>query len=218
MSAINKALSKRPLILRLTRFLLKRSHGNQEAVQEAIQETYLAVSRSYATFSHKSTFFTWVCKIALNKLRDYYRDQVRHESHFIVPAINTLNSIFDPNLSPEEKVTLDELPINDFEVFPVQRKAVIQPFVESWTSRPYRKGSAYFQLTKPESVQNYKQILVQEKTTGKVYSGANARQLLGLPDYEVKVSPASHDKYNIFIQSTSVNRNLVPGTLLIVLK
>ena len=109
MSAINKALSKRPLILRLTRFLLKRSHGNQEAVQEAIQETYLAVSRSYATFSHKSTFFTWVCKIALNKLRDYYRDQVRHESHFIVPAIDTLNSIFDPGVSPEEKVTLDEL-------------------------------------------------------------------------------------------------------------
>jgi len=137
-------------------------------------------------------------------------------------GIRSTKSLFQLNTNTLNtkavKVTLDELPINDFEVFPVQRKAVIQPFVESWTSRPYRKGSAYFQLTKPESVQNYKQILVQEKTTGKVYSGANARQLLGLPDYEVKVSPASHDKYNIFIQSTSVNRNLVPGTLLIVLK
>lgn len=109
MSAINKALWKRSLILRLTRFLLKRSHGNLDAAQEAVQETYLAVSRSYATFSHKSTFFTWACKIALNKLRDYYRDQIRHESHFIVPTIDTLNSIFDPSISVEEQISLDEL-------------------------------------------------------------------------------------------------------------
>lgn len=42
MSAINKALWKRPLILRLTCFLLKRSHGNLDAAQGAVQETYFA--------------------------------------------------------------------------------------------------------------------------------------------------------------------------------
>lgn len=115
------------------------------------------------------------------------------------------------------KNNLIQLKTNEYNVFPVHKDAVIQPFVESWTSKPYRKGSAYYQLTKPEKIQNYKQIVVQEKTTGKTYSGSQARELLGLPDYEVKVSPASHDKYNIFIQSTSVNRRLIGGTQLIVL-
>ena len=112
---------------------------------------------------------------------------------------------------------LTELTPSQFALFPVHKESVIQPFVESWTQQPYRKGSAYFMLTKPENVQNYKQVCLQDKATGKVYSGPEARQMLGLPDFEVKVSPSDHPKFNIFIQSTSANRKLVAGTQLIVL-
>ena len=45
----------------------------------------------------------------------------------------------------------------------------------------------------------------------------DARQLLGLPDYEVKVSPTSHPNYDLFIQSTSVNRKLLAGQRVMVL-
>ncbi len=114
---------------------------------------------------------------------------------------------------------LTELSPRDYSVFPVSRKVAIKDFVESWIKpEPYRIGSAYYPLTKPESVQYHKQICIQSKQTGKVYGGSAARQMLGLPDHEVKVTPASHPDWNVFVQSTSLNRNLVPGTNLLVMK
>jgi hypothetical protein len=76
-----------------------------------------------------------------------------------------------------------------------------------------KKGSAFYQLIKPEDVQDYKVIAIVDKTTTAVYSGPSARDLLGLPQYgSAKVAPGEHGKYDIFIQSTSVNRKLLQGT------
>ena len=83
---------------------------------------------------------------------------------------------------------------------------------------PFVPGANYYQLTKPETLQNYKQIIVQEKMTGKTYAGVGARNLLGLPNTEVKVAPASYGNFDIFCQSSSNNRKLMAGTKLIVLK
>jgi hypothetical protein len=113
---------------------------------------------------------------------------------------------------------LQELAAREYELLPVHKDAVIKDYVESWTKREYIKGSTYYQLVKPETIQPYKQICVQDKRNGKVYSGTNARQILSLPDFEVKVSPATHGNFDIFVQSTSVNRKLPRGTKIIVLK
>lgn len=94
---------------KVLRFLLKRSGGDVEAAQEALQDTWVATLKSYHTFDHKSTYFTWICKIALNKLADYYRGQVRHCSKVFVPTIDKFNEIISPELSIEEKLSLDEL-------------------------------------------------------------------------------------------------------------
>ncbi len=94
---------------KLLKSLLKRSGGDWEAASEAVQEAYLAAIKSYHTFRHKSSYFTWLCRIGLNKLADYYRDQVNKQSKVVVPTIEAFNNIFDPNLSPEEQVALDEL-------------------------------------------------------------------------------------------------------------
>lgn len=118
----------------------------------------------------------------------------------------------------EVKANLTELNPNEYSLFPVSRKTAIKDFVESWTKENYRIGSAYYPISKPEKIQNHKQICIQHKRTGKVYTGAAARQMLGLPDYEVKVEPAAHPDFLIYTQSTSVNRNLVPGTNLLVMK
>ena len=64
----------------------------------------------------------------------------------------------------------------------------------------------------------YRWIVFQDKLNGKVYSGVNARAMLALPDQEVKVNPASHNAFDIFVQSTSTNRKLIKGTKLLVLK
>lgn len=94
----------------------------------------------------------------------------------------------------------------------------IKHFVEQATQIPYILGSAYYQLTKREEIQPQKIVAVRDKYSGNVYTGPQARQLLGLPDYSVKVSPSDNDKYDIFVQSTSPNRKLVPGTNLLIFR
>lgn len=101
--------------------------------------------------------------------------------------------------------------------------AEIRPFVES-RGLNYRIGKCFYQLVRSprkasEKVQPQKQIVVREKRTGRLYSGPNARQILGLPDNaEVRVRPDHNAEYDVFIQSTSVNRHLVMGTDLIVMR
>lgn len=95
-----------------------------------------------------------------------------------------------------------------------QTGAEIRKFVELHTNQPLIKGTAFYQLTKTEKeIQDYKQIVIRDKKTHHVYSGAEARGLLGLPyNGTVKVVPGNHGTYDIFIQSTSTNRKLVGGT------
>lgn len=113
--------------------------------------------------------------------------------------------------------TLEILNPKEYTILAVRKEGPIKEFVESWKI-DYRQGMAYYQLSKTEKIQAQKAICIREKKTGKVYSGDNARALLGLPDYEVKVQAAQHPTYDIFVQSTSVNRKLVPGTELLIMK
>ncbi len=119
------------------------------------------------------------------------------------------------------KKAMEEVSPGDYETLLVRKYddgKAIKDFVESWTAKPYRVGSAYYQVTKPEKVQAGKVVAVTDKMTGKMYSGVNARKLLGLPNFEVKVEPASFKNYDLFVQSTSTNRKLVADTQLIVFK
>jgi hypothetical protein len=94
----------------------------------------------------------------------------------------------------------------------------IRPFIQS-KGYIYIKGSAYYELTKSETVQSHKDIIILDKQSRKYYSGDNARDLLGLPRYvEIKLRPAMSDRYKIYVQSTSVNRRLIPGTDLLMLR
>lgn len=71
-------------------------------------------------------------------------------------------------------------------------------------------GTIFYQLVKPERVvQDHKIIVIRQKTTGAVYAGANARNMLGLPDTgNISLKPGDHGAWDIYIQSKSVNRKL----------
>ncbi|WP_436840029.1 VWA domain-containing protein [Streptomyces althioticus] len=117
---------------------------------------------------------------------------------------------------------LQALDAGKYVLIPVDRPTSIRDFVTS-AGHPYKTGCAFYELSKREKVQARKQIAVAEKDpatgrmTGKVFTGPAARQLLGLPATEVTVAPGSNGAYTVFVQSTSVNRKLVPGTKLLVL-
>jgi len=119
--------------------------------------------------------------------------------------------------SDQIRSKLDALDPTKYMMINVNKKTPVKPFIESWTQKPYVVGSTYYQLTKPENVQGYKQVALKNKLSGKVYVGEASRKMLGLPDHEVKVTPGKLANYEIFLQSTSVNRNLVKGTQCLVI-
>ncbi|MBB6080287.1 vWA domain-containing protein [Streptomyces paradoxus] len=103
-----------------------------------------------------------------------------------------------------------------YRLIPVARNAAIREWVVE-CGHTYRTGAAFYQLSKSEKIQAQKQIAVLEKKTDRVYTGPEARTLLGLPDAEVRVKPDHNDHFTIFVQSTSVNRKLVPSTRLLLM-
>lgn len=99
--------------------------------------------------------------------------------------------------------------------WPVTETKQIRDFVESkLKGKGMVLGAAFYQLSKTEKkVQSYKLICIRDKAKGDVYAGEAARDLLGLPKQgAITLSPGDHGNYDIFVQSASVNRKLVPGT------
>jgi uncharacterized protein YegL len=101
-------------------------------------------------------------------------------------------------------------------LYPVNFTGQIREVVESVTGRPYILGDAFYELMKKETVQPQKEIAIVHKRDGKKYFGRNARIMLGLPQTPVKVIPGDFGDWRLFVQSTSVNRKVVPGTALLI--
>jgi hypothetical protein len=79
-------------------------------------------------------------------------------------------------------------------------------------------GSVFYQLSKKERIQGNKRLAILEIATSKVFVGDGVRAMIGLPDGDKSVAPDFNPEYTIFVQSTSVNRHLVVGTKVLVLK
>lgn len=122
------------------------------------------------------------------------------------------------------KVTEDQLrallvpQCKRFRVCTVEKECVIKDFVEEKTHKPYVIGSAYYELTKPELVQPQKNVLVVERGKERdVFGGGAARELIGLPvGSAAKLKIGNLSRFRAFIQSTSTNRKLVRGSLVLI--
>lgn len=126
----------------------------------------------------------------------------------------------------QEEVTYTEsaeglVPIPDgaYQVFEVREDIPIKVFVEN-AGIQFTKGNGFYELSKTEKVQQYKEIFLQERATGKLFTGSQVREMLGLlPQIEgtrggttETIKPTFFKKYKVFIQSTSYNRKLKAGT------
>lgn len=107
--------------------------------------------------------------------------------------------------------------VNIWPVAKAEAGAEIRPFVEKRLNKPMKKGAAFYQLTKPErNVQSYKKIIIRDKNDNAIYGGDDARRLLGLPvGQNIKLEPGKLGNFEVFVQSTSVNRKLVGSTQLV---
>jgi len=114
------------------------------------------------------------------------------------------------------KKKLDDIS-NKFKSFVVDKEVDIKEFVEAKTKRAYVVGAAYYTLMKTEEIQPQKQVLIRQKGHLAVWGGDEARKLIGLPQgIKAKVTPGNHSEFDVFVQSTSVNRKLPRGTQVLV--
>jgi hypothetical protein len=114
------------------------------------------------------------------------------------------------------KKELDDV-THQFKKYEVVKEDTIAPFVEAKTKRPYAKGRVFYQLSKKELVQPYKEIVIEHKVSKKVFGGDEVYNVLGLRYGQAcKISPLNVSEYNVFVQSTSTNRKLVRGTSVLV--
>lgn len=97
------------------------------------------------------------------------------------------------------------------------KAAPVKTFVEDASKKPYVLGKSYYSLVKKETIQSGKEVILINRSTGKAYCGLEARTLIGLPNTEVKLQPGDFGDWDIYIQSTSVNRNIIPNQYVLVL-
>lgn len=136
-------------------------------------------------------------------------------------GIRGSRTLFSMNTVSAKDITTNLIPLTmgSYALYNVFTDGRIDEFVAGHEPRNgYRVGKAFYQLSKTELVQPQKQIAILNNADQNVYFGPAARQLLGLPDYGVKVRPGDHAGYTIFVQSTSLNRKLIAGTRCLVLR
>lgn len=92
----------------------------------------------------------------------------------------------------------------------------IQPFIEE-TGRPYVAGTVYYRLTKSEKYSFGKGVALVHRTTRKVYRGPECEKLIELDANTTRIKPPlSTDEYEVYVKSTSLNRQIeVGGSVLV---
>ena len=122
-----------------------------------------------------------------------------------------------------EDVTLKEMdtlvPVipGRFQIMTVDENCAIKEFVEN-NGIKFKKGRGFYELSKAETVQQYKEVIMMDRETGEMFNGSQVREELGLQPQSEKggVNERLHKdatkKFRVFVQSTSVNRKLIAGT------
>jgi Mg-chelatase subunit ChlD/phosphoribosylformylglycinamidine (FGAM) synthase PurS component len=107
--------------------------------------------------------------------------------------------------------------ITEYRILNSNAEQEIRRLVEQETKKPYIVGNAFYELVKSEQVvHETKQIAIRDPRTGKVFGGSTARQRLGLPSGRIKMKPGEHGQWQVFIQSTSVNRKIPANSCVLV--
>jgi hypothetical protein len=121
------------------------------------------------------------------------------------------------------KAALTPLPMDKYTLIPVEvgkEKVRADEFIRDHCGMKFVLGTVYYQWNKRESVQPQKRLAVVEKKTGKVFvgTGDEIRSLIGLPSMLYRDKPVSNPDYDVFVQSTAPNRNLIEHTKALVMK
>lgn len=113
---------------------------------------------------------------------------------------------FEPHSSLVGLVPVDPA---RFQVFDVPTAMSIRDFVESM-GITFQLGRGFYpHISRPETIQEHKEVIIEDLTTGDMYTGSDARNKIGLPfGMRGTVKPNPLPGCRVWVQSTSNNRIL----------
>ena len=116
--------------------------------------------------------------------------------------VSTRFAAVDPTLSPVAP--------GRFQILNVPQEIAIKDFVLQ-NNLPFQKGRGFYEFKKTEDIQETKEVVLRDKKTGDMFTGTKARDMIGVPaGTRGRVRPGALP-YDVFVQSTSVNRKLKAG-------
>ena len=104
--------------------------------------------------------------------------------------------------------------IDNLALFEVGERIQLKKFIEA-KGHVFEKGRGFYQLTKKETIQDYKCVVARRKVDGKLETGAEMKEILKISNEsncKVTVDQDDIPDFDIFVQSTSYNRVILPGT------
>jgi len=165
-------------------------------------------------FSYITDLFLAVCyQQSSNEQLQAYEQEVVSQGRMS----RGLNKMFDTMLKREDAAVYESAELRAvkpgrFQVLEVDSEISIKAFVLE-NGLAFKTGRGFYEFTKTETIQGKKEIVLMERSTGDLFEGEAAREMLGLPMGEtVRIKPSNLEKYAVFVQSTSANRKLMGGS------
>lgn len=171
----------------------------QENCREWEQTTVGLEETSYANVRAISNYASFVKSAGPGgqSVRSFYADTAGIDSGVLKDNLGKVNNQFK------------KLP-----VAPNYEGTQIRDFVNN-KGYNYKKGNGFYELSKKELVQEYKQIVIEDRN-GDLYTGNAARTMIGVPTSgNIKLSPEDYPAVKVFVQSTAPNRSVKGGTTLL---
>lgn len=158
-------------------FVFARTAKNVKITEEIVQETFTAAWMSQDRFSHKSSYSTWICGIAKNKLYEYYRKKTSSQKHEVMDneIMEELSSSFDLEkivLSGEESQSVITALNN---INPLYRYSLILKYMDDYSikqiaqilSRTPKAVDGILQRAKGSFIREYLVISRKENEHGR---------------------------------------------------
>jgi len=165
-------------------------------------------------FAYITDMVLAVCyKQASDTQLQQYEEEVKTQGRMSRGLNKMFSTMLNRTLTAEDvEADLQAVPAGRFQVLDVDRDTAIKAFVQE-NGLGFKTGRGFYEFTKTETIQGYKEIVLMDRGTGDLFEGEKARELLGLPPGETaRVRPAALEKFAVFVQSTSANRKLTKGT------
>jgi len=121
-------------------FVFLRLVANKEATEDIVQETFISAMKGLKDYKGTSSYKTWLCGIAKNKILNYYRNNIRKESFAYVKELDFIEDNQDIEFmvinSETREVILETL--NNLK--PIYKYALILKYIDDYSVNDIAKS------------------------------------------------------------------------------